>query len=165
MGYEAVSVYNGAEAIVCATKSPFDMLISDVCWLQSNAPTEYNVMPPQTRDWRLSKLLNCPQLITISRFWRTVKIACMIRTTVLLGCCLALSATAVSLNAQSNASQHVSAGYYVSGGKCRRLNQSLMVFGPFGSCRGPLRCFGQGAPRKRIDWVPSSSSERCFTSG
>jgi CheY-like chemotaxis protein len=30
MGYDAVSVYNGAEAIECAAKTPFDMLISDV---------------------------------------------------------------------------------------------------------------------------------------
>jgi CheY-like chemotaxis protein len=30
MGYDAVSVYSGTEAIECATKTPFDMLISDV---------------------------------------------------------------------------------------------------------------------------------------
>jgi len=38
----------------------------------------------------------------LAGFLRTIKIACMIRTTVLLGCCLPLSATAVILNAQSN---------------------------------------------------------------
>jgi CheY-like chemotaxis protein len=30
MGYDAVSVYSGTEAIECATKTPFDVLISDV---------------------------------------------------------------------------------------------------------------------------------------